>query len=88
MTPKHERRLLALLELTALPDLADLINERGIGRGYRYTYPRDPRRDPDVIKRDLGTAYVAWRRQEHRDGDVSCVVSVRRRPLLRVVNGR
>lgn len=41
--------------------------------------------NPDILKRDLGTAYVAWRRQEHKEGDISCVVSVRRWPRLKVV---
>lgn len=64
----------ALVALLALPDPPELT-----GRGYHYTVARDPRRDPDLIKRDLGTAYVAWRRQDHADG--SGVVSVRRHPL-------
>lgn len=75
---KAERRLSALVALAALPDLP--------GMGRRYTHWRDMRRNPEVIKRDLGTAYVAWRRQEWTDGDVSRVVSVRRQPL-RIVRG-
>lgn len=64
---------MTLTQLLAQPDPPDLV-----GRGYRLTQPRDPRRDPEIIKRDLGTAYVAWRRQEHDRGEISCVVSVRR----------
>lgn len=67
-------RLAAFVALLAQPDPPEL------ARGYRYTQPRDPRRDPDMIKRDLGTAYVAHRRQD-RGADLSCVVSVRRQPL-------
>ena len=73
MTAKHERRLLALIALAALPDLP--------GMGRRYTHARDQRRDPEIAKRDLATAYVAHRRQEWTNGDASCVVSVRRHPL-------
>ncbi|MCR4301832.1 MAG: hypothetical protein NUV51_09500 [Sulfuricaulis sp.] len=71
----------ALALLLALPDPPDLPR-----RGYRYTQTRDPRRDPNVIKRDLGTAYVERRRQERGNGgDISCVVSVRRQVKLRRV---
>lgn len=72
-------RVEALIALLALPDPSDLR-----GRGYHYTYARDPRRDPEEIKRDLGTAYVTHRRQEH-GADISCVVSVRRWPALKMV---
>lgn len=66
----------ALATLLALPD------EPCLHRGYRYTCPRDPRVDPDLLKRDLGTAYVTHRRQDH-GADISCVVSVRRMPVRR-----
>lgn len=79
MTERQEQARVALLQLLALPDPACLPP-----RSYRYTYARDPRRDPDLIKRDLGTAYVTRRRQDH-GGDISCVVSVRRRAKLRSV---
>lgn len=68
----------ALLQLLALPDPPELR-----GRGYTTTCPRDPLRNPDTLKRDLGTAYVEWRRQDH--ADVSSVISVRRSPRLRMV---
>lgn len=80
MTARQEQRLLACIALAKMPDLP--------GMGRCYTYARDPRRDSDVIKRDLGTAYVAWRRQLHNDGDISSVVSVRRCPLLRLASSR
>lgn len=68
----------SFVALLRQPDPSDLI-----GRGSRDTCARDPRRDPDVIKRDLGIAYVEHRRQERQfDGDISCIVSLRRRPLL------
>ena len=65
----------ALLEALALPDPADLPPRR-----HHQTAPRDPRRDPELIKRDLGTAYVEHARQAGRD--ISCVVSRRRRSPL------
>jgi len=68
-----ERRV-ALVELLKLPDPPD------IKRGYRYTQSRPAHRDPDVIKRDLGTAYVQHTRQTYGT-DISAVVSVRRRRL-------
>ena len=71
-------RIEALMAILALPD------EPCMSRDYRYTCARDPRRDPDVIKRDLGVAYVQHRRQQHAHGDVSCVVSVRRQPILKL----
>lgn len=61
----------ALVELLALPDPIDLI-----GRGCHVTCASDPRADPERLKRDLGTAYVTWRRHDH--ADQSAVVSVRR----------
>lgn len=70
-------RLDAMIILLELPD------EDCMHRGYRYTVPRDPRRDSEIIKRDLGTAYVAYRRQE-MGVDISRVVSVRRH-VLRLV---
>lgn len=70
-------RLDAMIILLELPD------EACMHRGYHYTVPRDPRRDAEIIKRDLGTAYVAYRRQE-MGVDISRVVSVRRH-VLRLV---
>lgn len=67
--------LLALLDTADLPCLPR--------RGYRYTQTRDPKRDPDVIKRDLGTAYVQHVRQT--GVDASGIVSLRRRAALRMV---
>jgi len=66
----------AIIALLALPD------EPYLRRGYHYTCPRDQRRDPEVTKRDLGTAYVTWRRQDH--ADASCVMSLRWRGLYAV----
>jgi hypothetical protein len=73
-------RAAVLVALLELPPPAALPVER---MGYRYMLPRDPRRDPEVLKRDLGTAYVAWRRQLWTGGD--SVVSVRRQPTMRIV---
>ena len=70
-------RLEALSALLALPD------EICLRRGYRYVYARDPRRDPWQIKRELGTAYAERCRQEWTNGDISCVVSVRRLRIVR-----
>lgn len=64
-------RIDALMLLLAMPDPPEM------RRAYRYTCPRDPLIDPDIIKRNLGTAYVTHRRQD-RGADISCVVSVRR----------
>lgn len=73
----------ALVALLAIAPAADLV-----GIGYRYTLPRHPpglcglacqrtvSSDPDMIRRDLGTAYVTWRRQDWGQ-DISCVVSKR-----------
>lgn len=65
----------AFIELLALPD------EPCLHRGYRYTQPRSARVSPDILKRDLATAYCAHRMQDHKGNDISCVVSVRRQPL-------
>lgn len=74
----YDDRFAAFVALLARPDPPDLK-----GRGHHYTYARDRRRDPDTIKRDLGTAYVEWCRQDHVD--LSCVVSVQRQPRFKVV---
>jgi hypothetical protein len=65
----------ALAKLAALPDLP--------GMGRHYTVARDPKRDPWVIKRALGIAHNEWLRQEWTDGDISCVVSVRRLRMVK-----
>ena len=78
LTIKQEERRQALLELLVLPDPPD------IHRGYRYTLSRDSRRNPDEIKRDLGTAYIEYRKQDYGQ-DISCVISVRKQPTLRMV---
>lgn len=63
----------ALIALLALAPPAALPIER---MGCK---PRQPGlRDPDFIKRDLGTAYVAHRRNAHGQ-DISCVVSSAKR---------
>lgn len=77
MTEARARQL-ALLALLKLPDPPD------IRRGYRYTQSRPANRDPEIVKRDLGTAYVQHVRQTF-GVDVSAVVSFRRRAALRVV---
>ena len=52
-------------------------------RTRHFTYARAPRRDPWVIKRDLGVAYAEHQRQAWTNGDISCVVSVRRMRLVK-----
>lgn len=69
-------RAAAIAALLALPDAPDLLGVWGRRRGYRYTQPRDPKRDADRLKRDLGIAYVERRRHE-RGKDISAVVSKR-----------
>jgi hypothetical protein len=44
---------------------------------FKYTQCRDPLRDPEIIKRDLATAYVAWRKQDWGQ-DISEVICVRK----------
>ena len=66
----------ALAALLALP------NPPG-DYGYHQTQPRDPRRDPWQIKRELGIAFCEWQRQEWTNGDISCVVSVRRLRMVK-----
>ena len=67
----------AMCALIALPD------PPGMRRGYRYTQTRPLSPTADTVKQRLGTAYVERRRQDERD--ISCVVSVRRHPRLRMV---
>jgi hypothetical protein len=66
------------------PDPTDLRDRHGRERGHRWTMARDPGRDPDIVKRDLGTAYVEHRRQDHGH-DISCVVAVYETPKLKLV---
>lgn len=68
----------ALTRLLALPDPPDLA-----GRGRHYTCARDPKRDPWKLKRELGIAYAERMRQEWTNGDISCVVSVRRLRMVK-----
>lgn len=86
MTPAE-----ALVALLAAPIHPSLIGLEAIG--YKYKLPRHPNgrccaecsrtnSDPELIKRDLGTAYVTWRRQAH-GVDISCVVSVRRLRMVK-----
>jgi len=63
----------ALCALLASPDPPELAGRRV----YSYRIGRDPLRCADALKRDLATAYAAWRRNVH--ADESHVVSVRRR---------
>ena len=82
-----EERSQALMELLLLPLPADLQDI-----GHHETYPRHPEgrcgplcqrtnSHPDIIKRDLGTAYVTWRRQDHGP-DISCVINVRKHNVV------
>lgn len=68
----------ALVLLLSRPDPPDLI-----GRGFHLTCPRSPFSDPDTIKRDLGTAYVEHRRQDH--ADLSAVIAVHHEHRLQIV---
>ena len=64
----------ALAQLLAQSDPIDLPPRR-----YAYVLPRDQRRDPETIKRDLTRAYTEW--LKHGWCDESSVVSVRRSRL-------
>jgi len=67
----------ALMELLSRPDepcLAGL-------RVHRQTLPGD--QDPDIVKRNLGRAYLLQRWQEHKD--ISTVVGKRQQQSLRIV---
>jgi hypothetical protein len=66
------------------PDLPCLRDPKGRPRGHRWTVARDPKVDPDILKRDLGTAYVEHRRQDYGH-DLSCVVRTYATPQLRIV---
>ena len=68
----------ALALLLSIPD------EPCMHRGHYYTYARNRNRDPNVIKHDLGTAYVEHMRQDHMNGGISCVVSVQRKQILKL----
>jgi hypothetical protein len=70
-------RLEALTALLAIPD------EPCMTRRWAYTYARDPRRDPWQIKRNLGIAYVEYRRQAWTNGDISAVVCVRKLRMVK-----
>ena len=63
---QHER-LLAVVALSKIP------SHPSIGHHYRYGRSKDA----DIVKRDLGRAYVEHVRQTYGD-DVSKVISVRR----------
>jgi len=76
-TSRDDERSAAVIALLKLVDPPDLC------RGYRYVQARDPKRNPDEIKRQLGTAYVERRRQAH--ADLSTIVSLRRSAKLRLV---
>lgn len=59
--------------------------------GYIVTQPGRSEKESELIKRDLGVAYVERRRHERTDGadgDASRVVAVYRTPKLKVVNKR
>ena len=73
-------RIEALILLLALPDEPCMPP-----RSRHYICARDPQRDPWVRKRELGIAYAEHMRQEWTNGDISCVVSVRRQPMLKMV---
>ncbi len=87
MTPLQERRLPALIALATLPDLEGMGMRAPLPRRLRPDWPMRPgeemfgRRavrtsDPDAIKRDLATAYVAHLMTDRAAwDDESCVVS-------------
>lgn len=84
VTFRQELRREALLELLVTPDLQCLRDRFFRPRGYRQTVPRDPRKDPEILKRNLGIAYVQHRCQDHGQ-DVSGIVSINAQPKLRLV---
>lgn len=65
----------AFVALLALPD------PPGMVRGHHQVCARS--RDPWELKRQLGVAYVEHRRQDWMDGDISCVVAVRKLKIAR-----
>ncbi len=71
----RQEALILLLSLPDEPGLASI--------GCHYTYARDPRRDPWTVKRELGIAYAKRCRQEWTNGDISCIVSVRRLKIVK-----
>lgn len=72
----------ALTILLAMPDERTLRRRRYLC----YTQARHPAFNPEIIKRNLATAYAQHRRQElQTGGDISCIVSLRRSPRLKMV---
>ena len=53
------------------------LRARGFYGGYRYTQPRDSKRNTEQVKRDLALAWLTHRRQE-LGADISKIVSFRR----------
>lgn len=84
---REDRRRLAIVALLQLGDAPDLVGVAGRPRGYRYTQSRDPKRAADLIKRDLGTAYVERRRHE-LGSDISAVISFHRSSRATIVELR
>jgi hypothetical protein len=74
---RAEARAEALLELLAMPD------EPCLRRAHHLILSRDPKQPVDLIKRNLGMAYIEHRRQAH--ADISYVVSFARRERLKIV---
>lgn len=91
----------ALVALLAAPIPSNLVGLEAIGYAYKLPRHPDgacgfgcQRRDADglllssdpwVIKHALGIAHVEHARQDWTDGDISCVVSVRKQPRLSMV---
>jgi hypothetical protein len=77
---QREIRREALYLLLMLPDELCMPH-----RGNSVTVPRDPTRAPDLMKRDLGTAYVEHRRHDYGQ-DISGIVSITKTSKLRLVS--
>lgn len=78
----RQERATALMTVLSRPDPPDLLGIAGEPRGYRYTCAGNPLKR-ELIKRDLGMAYVQWRMHD-AGRDISKVISVFR-TRLRVV---
>ena len=74
--------LAALDALLTQDDPPDLVTPTHVGRGHRVTCPRDPHKNPDVMKRDLAMAWLQHRTHDYGK-DISCVVSVNKLRMVR-----
>ena len=77
MIRDRERRL-AIVALLALPEPPEMIGLRG----HRITQRRRAFTEVDAIKRDLATAYAAYRCQTY--ADISRVVWIRKQGMSRI----